>query len=223
MSKSLLSDRPEWLAPMSDPKSELILRAAFDVFQEHGLHNATMLDVAKRARVSKETIYTRFDSKEDLFYALIAWGTRQSSLSGGGLAQDPIADPVAELRAVARALIASMMHPESLACYRMAISESGRNPEIGRTFDELGCAEGDEAIGRVFDALLERGMIEPAPMDELRDTLIGMVRGNYHHSRLSGSRPMPSDEENLARADRVVELFLRAYAPVAAAKKAEAA
>lgn len=223
MSKSLLSDRPEWLAPMSDPKSELILRAAFDVFQEHGLHNATMLDVAKRARVSKETIYARFDSKEDLFYALIAWGTRQSSLSGGGLAQDPIADPVAELRTVARALVASMMHPESIACYRMAISESGRNPEIGRTFDELGCAEGDEVIIRVFNALLDRGLVEAPSMDELRDTFIGLVRGNYHHMTVSGSRPMPTDEENIARADRAVEIFMRAYAPAVAVKAAAAA
>jgi AcrR family transcriptional regulator len=211
MAKEDLTQRPDWLAPLSDPKSEIILRAAFDVFQEHGLHNATMLEVATRAHVSKETIYARFDSKEDLFYALIAWGTRQASLDESKFAQGPVEDPVEELRQFCRALVNSFMHPESLACYRMAISESGRNPEIGRTFDELGCSESNEALDRVFGALRERKLIDPAPEEEMRDTLIGLLRGNYHHNTLSGSMPVPSQEMNDRRADRCVALFLRAY------------
>ena len=48
-----LSDmpRPDWLAPLSDPRNETILSAAFDVFAEKGIHGATMLEIATRAKV----------------------------------------------------------------------------------------------------------------------------------------------------------------------------
>ena len=70
--------RPAWLRPLSDERNEAILSAAFDIFQEKGLHGATMLEIAKLAKVSKETLYARFDSKEGLFYALLAWGSARS-------------------------------------------------------------------------------------------------------------------------------------------------
>jgi len=223
MSEEDLSARPAWLAPLSDPKNEIILRAAFDVFQEQGLHAATMLDVATRARVSKETLYARFDSKEGLFYALIAWGMRQSVTNGDDFALEPITDPVAELRTYARELTASFMHAESLAVYRMAVSESGRNPEIGRAFDDMGCANSAGVLERLAPALEARGVIEASDIDDMVHSLIGLLRGNYHHFALTGTLPVPTREEVDRRADRAVELWLRAYRPAAQARASVAA
>jgi AcrR family transcriptional regulator len=217
------TERPAWLAPLADPKNEIILRAAFDIFQEHGLHCATMADVARRARVSKETLYARFDSKEGLFYALIAWGTRQSMTNGDAYAVEPIEDPVVELRNYARELMAGFMRPESLAVYRMAVSESGRNPEIGRSFDELSCAHSEGVLERVTPLLAARGLIEPGDREEMVHAFLGLLRGNYHHNALTGTMPIPTPDEVIKRADRAVELWLRAYSPPARARTAVAA
>lgn len=213
MSNTVENGRPAWLAPMEDPKSELILRAAFDVFEEHGLHCATMLEVAKRARVSKETLYARFDSKEGLFYALIAWGCRQSAVEHERFAVEPIEDPVAALHDYARAFLTMTMRPESLAVYRMAVAEAGRQPEIGQTFNELGSTNSIAVLERLIKALAARGLIEPTRIDEMAEDFCGLMRGNFQHQALTGSIPIPSQEEIDARAVRVADRWLRAYAP----------
>ncbi len=207
------TERPDWLAPLADPKSEMILRAAFDVFEEHGLHSATMLDVAKRAKVSKETLYARFDSKEGLFYALLAWGCRQSAMNLEEFAANENSDPVADLHAYARAMATSIMRKESLAVYRMAVGESGRNPELGRAFDEMSCNGTEDFLGRLAPRLAALGVIEPTEASELSETFVGLMRGNFHHSLLTTSRAEASTAELEAWADRAVRLLLRAYAP----------
>ena len=47
-------------------KRERILRAAVDVFAEHGYFNAKVAQIAKAAGVADGTIYLYFDGKEDL-------------------------------------------------------------------------------------------------------------------------------------------------------------
>lgn len=210
MTEPAPSERPNWLAPLADPKSEMILRAAFDVFQERGLHSATMLDVARRARVSKETLYARFDSKEGLFYALLAWGCRESAMADFA-AND--GDPAAELRNFARAWMAAAIRPEALAVYRMAIGEAGRNPDLGRAFDEMSCNGTLEFFERMGPRLVAEGLIEPTSAEELTETFCGLMRGNFHHGLLTTTRPAPSEAEMEAWVDRGVRLLLRAYAP----------
>jgi AcrR family transcriptional regulator len=67
-------ETPEWLPALTDPRDEEILGAAFCTFTELGFHGATMLEIAKRARASKTTLYERFRDKEGLFQALLEWG-----------------------------------------------------------------------------------------------------------------------------------------------------
>lgn len=206
------TERPEWLKPLADPKSEMILRAAFDVFQEHGLHSATMLEVARRARVSKETLYARFDSKEGLFYALLAWGCRETQANLENFAAND-ACPVAELKAYALEFVTAISRKESLAVYRMAVGEAGRNPELGRAFDDMSCNGTVAFFEKLAPRLVAAGVIEAADPADLAESFCGLMRGNFHHSLLTTTRVDPSAEELAAWADRGVRLLLRAYAP----------
>jgi AcrR family transcriptional regulator len=51
----------------SRDRSDEILSAAVAVFFRHGFHRVTMEDVAREARVSRQTVYARFGNKEALF------------------------------------------------------------------------------------------------------------------------------------------------------------
>lgn len=51
-------------------KRERILRAAVDVFAEHGYFNAKVAQIAKSAGVADGTIYLYFDGKEDLLITI---------------------------------------------------------------------------------------------------------------------------------------------------------
>lgn len=54
-----------------DARRLVLLDAALDAFYERGYSAARMEDIAGRARLSKGTLYLYFESKEDLFRALI--------------------------------------------------------------------------------------------------------------------------------------------------------
>ncbi|MGI8910427.1 MAG: TetR/AcrR family transcriptional regulator, partial [Rubrobacteraceae bacterium] len=54
-------------------RREEILVAALEVLEERGYREASMREVAARARASKETLYSWFGSKSGLFEALISW------------------------------------------------------------------------------------------------------------------------------------------------------
>ena len=51
-----------------------ILRAAREVFFQHGFHTATVDDVAVAAEVSKGTVYLYFDTKETILAHLLLEG-----------------------------------------------------------------------------------------------------------------------------------------------------
>lgn len=52
--------------PTPLPKRDAILRAALEVFAEHGVHGVAVPEIAARARVGTGTIYRFFESKEAL-------------------------------------------------------------------------------------------------------------------------------------------------------------
>ncbi|MBI1250064.1 MAG: TetR family transcriptional regulator [Alphaproteobacteria bacterium] len=217
---SIMDDRPSWLAPLDDPRNEEILGAAFDVFAERGIQGATMLEIATRAKVSKETLYARFDSKEGLFYALLAWGSRQSALDPDHWTGDTLEDPVAALRDYAAQCLIKMMQPEALIAYRIVVNEAPRAPEVARVFDEFTCGAGLVIQGRIAEALNARGLADIPDAEEFSNDFIGLLRGNVLHEAQLGLRPRPSEIELTAYAHRVVDRLLRAYAPAARTRAA---
>ena len=57
--------------PNSSPTTEAILDAAVVEFEQHGFRRVALDDVARRARVSRTTIYRRFSNKDELIAAVI--------------------------------------------------------------------------------------------------------------------------------------------------------
>ena len=57
--------------PAADPTTEAILDAAVVEFERHGFRRVALDDVARRAGVSRTTIYRRFSNKDELIGAVI--------------------------------------------------------------------------------------------------------------------------------------------------------
>ena len=49
-----------------------IIKAAFDEFMEFGFQKASIRKIADRAGVTPGAVYTRYDSKDDLFCSLVS-------------------------------------------------------------------------------------------------------------------------------------------------------
>jgi AcrR family transcriptional regulator len=82
--------------------SERVLVAAADLVAEHAFHTATMDDLARRARVARATVFSRFGSKLGVLEALslrCAGGPEMRAIREA----QAIADPVAALDGLLRA------------------------------------------------------------------------------------------------------------------------
>lgn len=208
-----VAPRPAWLTPLSDPRNEQILLAAFHLFVEKGLHGASMADVAALARVSKETIYDRFENKEGLFYAIVAWGGRQATIDPDTYGPEKLADPIAALEDYASTTWEKMTRAEAIEVTRIAFGEAGRHPEIAQEFQHLVTASGREILTRIAAALNAKGLARIDDAEEFEHAVIGMLKGCRFQELILGTAQTPTEEEARAWAKRAVGRILRAFAP----------
>ena len=59
-------------APGADPLVDRVAVAALDQFAEYGIRRSTIDDIARRAGVSKMTVFRRFQNKQGLIEVVIA-------------------------------------------------------------------------------------------------------------------------------------------------------
>jgi len=96
------------------PKREAILRAAIDVFAEHGYFNAQVADVARAAGVAAGTVYLYFKNKDDLLVSIFERSMREGLTSSRAAVAD-LRDPRERLLRLARAHLARLGHDRNLA------------------------------------------------------------------------------------------------------------
>src|ERR1700691_647402 len=118
-------------------KRRQIMEGARTVFLASGFDGASMNDIARVSGVSKGTLYVYFESKEQLFEALIREERRQQAerLTDFSLESS---DVRASLFEFGCKLIEMMSRPDTLAHVRTVIAASHKFPQLGRAFYEAG-------------------------------------------------------------------------------------
>src|SRR5579859_2118878 len=128
----------------------VIREAAAALFLERGYQATGMDDIAAAAQVSKQTIYTHFRSKEELFADLVLGNAERAERFAQDIVSsfDPGPDLAAALGRLAREYVRSVIRPEVLRLRRLVIGEAGRFPELARTYHE-------RVPGRVYAGLAQ--------------------------------------------------------------------
>ncbi|PTM41046.1 TetR family transcriptional regulator [Bosea sp. 124] len=166
-------------------KHDAITRAASEMFLADGFDRVSLDQIAQRASVSKQTIYSHFADKEALFKAICTELTEKLTI--------PLRKSVAEgdLRSTLTRLgedaLAMMLHPASLDLHRLVMSAAARFPELGRVAYEAGAMR---MIDDLSALLVQRsqigdGLATPRDPDQARmlaEQFIGMLRG-FHQVR----------------------------------------
>ncbi len=122
---------------LSREKTEAILAGGMQEFLARGYAATTMDRVAIAAKVSKATVYSHFQDKECLFTALIQSLVEQKFRSIFDLADAQVlqTSPDIVLKAFAnQAFDVATKEPQFLNFMRIILGESGRFPQLARTF-----------------------------------------------------------------------------------------
>jgi AcrR family transcriptional regulator len=146
------TSEPRWRR-LPEERPRQILDAALAVFAERGLAAARLDDIAKRAGLSKGTIYLYFPNKEELFREVI----RNSVIAFIERAEErleELGDPLQALDAWMEGYWAWLRSPVFPAMHRLVNSEVHSFPDLAAFYAK----EVIERAHRLVCGMLERAM-----------------------------------------------------------------
>ena len=173
-----------------------------------------MDDVAAAAAISKQTIYTHFSSKEELFADLVLGNTQRVEAFAEDLVKGFLedADVEAGLRRTARRYLALVSRPEALQLRRLVLAEAGRFPDLARTYYERVPERVYGMLASLLADLSQQGRLKVEDPSEAAQHFAWLILG----FTLDRAMFLPPDEaasshDVEARADAGVDVFLAAY------------
>ena len=206
----LEKSRPGRGRPRDVSKSKAILRAASDLFLEKGFDGTSMDGVARRAGVSKQTVYSHFDSKEQLFsdavHAAIA-----SYFPDRTLAALETHTLEADLRAICHTLASLWVDERAIAMFRLLVAAGAKGSALGDLFWRSGPAELHEQLVRFLEQWVSRGALEIDDSEKAAQQLVAFVKEPAHFRISIGIQAPLKEKELEAVVDGAVADFLKLY------------
>lgn len=155
------ASEPRWRR-LPEERPNQILHAALEVFGEFGLARARLEDIAKRAGVSKGTIYLYFPNKEELFREMVRSTVVEAIAEGEKLPDSPSARD--QLVAYMRGYWLFVRSPAYAVIYRVAVSELHNFPDLVQFYNAEVVSRVNRAIARIVKRGTDAGefrQIEP--------------------------------------------------------------
>lgn len=190
---------------IDERKSEAILDAAADLFIEKGAA-VSMEAIARRAGVSKQTLYNRYGSKVDIGRAV---AERRSDLITAPLRAG--GDPLTVLTALAEVMLTRLRPPDGRNSMRGVALMSPQAPDLARAVYQSGPGESLRRLSLWLAEQDRLGVIRVPDPDLAAEMFGGMTTGYGHLRAILG---VETDEamDIPVRARETAERFLRAFA-----------
>lgn len=125
------------ITPSQDKRRKEIIDAALNLFGTKGFSRTNMEDISKALGMSKAMIYQYFNSKEELFIAMVKEASQMQKVWNMKLKQDRKCMEE-ELIEIGMGFLALYKDPLRVKLMRAIIAESPTFPEVGQLFyDEV--------------------------------------------------------------------------------------
>lgn len=120
----------------SEQKRAQILEAAIALFCGHGFPNTSMDEVARKAGVSKQTVYSHFGCKDDLFVASIKSKCVVNQITNELF--DDATKPEITLANFGEYFGAMIISPEAITVFTACVAQADSHPEVSALFFDAG-------------------------------------------------------------------------------------
>jgi len=178
-----------------DARPGEILDAALELFVEKGFAATRLEDVAQRAGVSKGTVYLYFDSKEDLFKAVIRSGMVRAIEEAEKLVAGFEGSSADLLRQIYAGWWQNIGGTKLSGIPKLMISEAQNFPELARFYYDEVIQRGSRLFARALERGVARGEFRPVNVDYAVRALIAplIMRAILEHSFLPCAGPEDFD------------------------------
>ncbi|MFK8017805.1 MAG: TetR/AcrR family transcriptional regulator [Gammaproteobacteria bacterium] len=202
-------DRPPRTGrPKSDEKRQAILGAAAELFLHSGFKDTSMDALAAAAGVSKQTVYSHFDTKDTLLRACLQDKLHQHGLNAEDMPKDKPLDEA--LRHIGGQFVDLINDEEVIGTYRLMISECVAQPSLAHTFFEAGPNVTRDAVSGFLQA-------HDVPAGRFGDgrhaagVFFALLEHVHMKERLLNLRGPMDPDQRREHVNRVVDQFLTLY------------
>lgn len=164
-------------ADAAQAREQDILRVAAALFEQRGFAGVTMAEVARRARISKTTLYARHRDKAALFRAICSYACRIPAARIAAVAVEGRA-PAAVLADFAAAIVAATRDEAADRFLRLAIFEAPRFPALADQILTESRAVSAPLV-TYLTGLATQGRLPSHDPDMLARQFVAMVTGGH--------------------------------------------
>jgi AcrR family transcriptional regulator len=167
-------NKPRW-ERRKDARPQELLAAALDLFVERGFASTRLEDVAKRAGVSKGTLYLYFENKEELFKAVV----RENIVPAIGAAEDIIAGFEGNSGELLRCILTGWWErigdTKASGITKLMMAEAGNFPELASFYNEEVISRSTIMINGMLEAGMARGEFRQLDVAMVTQVLIAPI------------------------------------------------
>ncbi|MFQ5659322.1 MAG: TetR/AcrR family transcriptional regulator [Gammaproteobacteria bacterium] len=158
------------------PKKDAILDAASRMFLERGYHATSITEMARQARISKETVYRYFKSKDGLFAAVIdkELPSYRDVLNISDIESEEMEISEVLIRAGTK-LLTILTSDHAMALRRMIFYESLKRPDLGHYYYSFGPVRGYKSFESYFSRYRHKGKESSFDPKDLARYFTGML------------------------------------------------
>jgi AcrR family transcriptional regulator len=163
--------KPRW-ERRKDARPQELLAAAIDLFVERGFASTRLEDVARRAGVSKGTLYLYFENKEELFKAVV----RTSIVPVIGEAESSVAEFEGHSADLLRKVMMDWWERiganKVSGIVKLVTAEAGNFPELAKFYQDEVINRGTRMISSMLERGVKRGEFRQVNITQMTQVLI---------------------------------------------------
>ncbi len=193
----------------SELKRNQILDAATLQFTQHG-YTATSMDlIAKLAGVSKQTVYSHFGNKDELFITAITYKCELAGIAE--LLPENLGPVESTLTLFAQRFFAMITSTDSMAVHRICAAESLAHPHLSRLFFEAGPLFVTDKLADCLAEYHRRGELDIENCRQAAIQFLALTRGEQWTRLEFNIEESLSEQEIKHYLQSSVRLFIRGY------------
>ena len=203
------STRPRSGRPTKEQAGQItghIIEVATRLFLESGFEAVSVDLIAATARISKQTFYARFDSKETLYAAVIRKSLNDLLMPEAG--EPDRAGPIeATLVRIGVELSRRALAPAAVALGRLVTSEAHQFPQLALAYHES-AVQARSLIADIFSNAMRDGQIRSADTRFLAEQFLYAVVDGHTRTLIFSGKTAKPEKDLRERVTAAVRLFL---------------
>ena len=170
-----------------------------------------MLEIARRAHVSKRELYAVVGNKQEMLATCIRERSQRLRLPDDLPEPHDRATLEGALVAIGSQLLRETTHHTVIAAFRLAIAEAVHAPEVAAALDQYGRRTGRAALTAVTTRARDRGLLDGDPA-EMAERFSALLWGDLMTSLLLRLVDPPGPDEIARRATGATAALVRLHA-----------